>query len=219
MRRGYVRPRRATEPVCAAEQAIWGYWAASGARLRAPAGPSHDAPGNQISAPWARIRHSYPHRAASGCTQPHTRDDRQNGPWPHTRAGQGPFSLIGAEGVGFEPTMRLAPHSGFQDRRHRPLGEPSADNDSAVTAGVTQPSRRPWPGQARPGAGPPDRSRLGPEILGLTAAGLGEQPEQHHDQRRRQEGDHPGEPELVTGARHRAEDDQAGHGSQHARRR
>ena len=30
-----------------------------------------------------------------------------------------------AEGVGFEPTMRLAPHSGFQDRRHRPLGEPS----------------------------------------------------------------------------------------------
>jgi site-specific DNA recombinase len=30
-----------------------------------------------------------------------------------------------AEGVGFEPTMRLPPHSGFQDRRHRPLGEPS----------------------------------------------------------------------------------------------
>jgi hypothetical protein len=30
-----------------------------------------------------------------------------------------------AEGVGFEPTMRLTPHSGFQDRRHRPLGEPS----------------------------------------------------------------------------------------------
>ncbi len=30
-----------------------------------------------------------------------------------------------AEGVGFEPTMRITPHSGFQDRRHRPLGEPS----------------------------------------------------------------------------------------------
>ena len=30
-----------------------------------------------------------------------------------------------AEGVGFEPTMRRKPHSGFQDRRHRPLGEPS----------------------------------------------------------------------------------------------
>ena len=27
--------------------------------------------------------------------------------------------------MGFEPTMRLTPHSGFQDRRHRPLGEPS----------------------------------------------------------------------------------------------
>src|ERR1700729_1810612 len=47
-----------------------------------------------------------------------------------------------AEGVGFEPTMRLTPHSGFQDRRHRPLGEPYADNDSAVTVEVTQRSSR-----------------------------------------------------------------------------
>ena len=30
-----------------------------------------------------------------------------------------------AEGVGFEPTMSVTTHSGFQDRRHRPLGEPS----------------------------------------------------------------------------------------------
>src|SRR6266702_2651466 len=30
-----------------------------------------------------------------------------------------------AEGVGFVPTSKLAPPSGFQDRRHRPLGEPS----------------------------------------------------------------------------------------------
>jgi hypothetical protein len=30
-----------------------------------------------------------------------------------------------AEGVGFEPTVTLSRHSGFQDRRHRPLGEPS----------------------------------------------------------------------------------------------
>ncbi len=37
-----------------------------------------------------------------------------------TRAGQP------AEGVGFEPTRKLAPPSGFQDRRHRPLGEPSS---------------------------------------------------------------------------------------------
>ena len=27
--------------------------------------------------------------------------------------------------MGFEPTMTLPRHSGFQDRRHRPLGEPS----------------------------------------------------------------------------------------------
>jgi hypothetical protein len=33
--------------------------------------------------------------------------------------------LVGAEGVGFEPTMTVPSHSGFQDRRHRPLGEPS----------------------------------------------------------------------------------------------
>jgi hypothetical protein len=32
---------------------------------------------------------------------------------------------VRAEGVGFEPTMTVTSHSGFQDRRHRPLGEPS----------------------------------------------------------------------------------------------
>jgi len=32
---------------------------------------------------------------------------------------------VRAEGVGFEPTNRVTPVSGFQDRRHRPLGEPS----------------------------------------------------------------------------------------------
>ena len=30
-----------------------------------------------------------------------------------------------AEGVGFEPTRPVTRPSGFQDRRHRPLGEPS----------------------------------------------------------------------------------------------
>ncbi len=44
-----------------------------------------------------------------------------------------------AEGVGFEPTMRRKPHSGFQDRRHRPLGEPSwHGNDTGET--LAQPS-------------------------------------------------------------------------------
>ena len=43
-------------------------------------------------------------------------------------------SQVRAEGVGFEPTMKLTPHSGFQDRRHRPLGEPSADYHSGRPA-------------------------------------------------------------------------------------
>src|SRR3954451_16069022 len=42
-----------------------------------------------------------------------------------------------AEGVGFEPTMTLPRHSGFQDRRHRPLGEPSkAFHRTARTSAV-----------------------------------------------------------------------------------
>jgi hypothetical protein len=44
-----------------------------------------------------------------------------------------------AEGVGFEPTMRRKPHSGFQDRRHRPLGEPS--RPCQATQGSLQVSR------------------------------------------------------------------------------
>jgi hypothetical protein len=148
-------------------------------------------------------------------------------------AGRGVVSSLRtwAEGVGFEPTMRLAPHSGFQDRRHRPLGEPSADNDSAVTVDVTQRSSR-APREAalrgEPRAGPPAgrgrlpgerRLRLRPEIFRLTPPGLGEQPEQPHDQCRRQEGDHPGHPELVIGIGYRPEDDQAGHRPQHPGRR
>jgi hypothetical protein len=31
-----------------------------------------------------------------------------------------------AEGEGFEPTMKLSPHTCFQDRRLKPLGHPSA---------------------------------------------------------------------------------------------
>jgi len=41
----------------------------------------------------------------------------------------------GVEGVGFEPTVRVTPHSGFQDRRHRPLGEPSRCGPSVPAAG------------------------------------------------------------------------------------
>src|ERR1022692_1075155 len=66
------------------------------------------------------------------------------------------FRLVRAEGVGFEPTVRLAPHSGFQDRRHRPLGEPSLP-------------------RTRPGPRPPWAawSAASPQ---LQATGYGEQP-------------------------------------------
>src|SRR5205823_6828899 len=47
-------------------------------------------------------------------------------PQRRRRSSRKPYSRgTSAEGVGFEPTMTLPRHSGFQDRRHRPLGEPS----------------------------------------------------------------------------------------------
>jgi hypothetical protein len=41
------------------------------------------------------------------------------------RAAQRPFPLAVAEGQGFEPWSEVTPRSGFQDRRTRPLCEPS----------------------------------------------------------------------------------------------
>ncbi len=52
-----------------------------------------------------------------------------------------------AEGVGFEPTMRRKPHSGFQDRRHRPLGEPSwpgQGTGAALPSSSTEPLPAAW---------------------------------------------------------------------------
>ncbi len=40
-----------------------------------------------------------------------------------------------AEGVGFEPTMTVTSHSGFQDRRTRPLCEPSRMRNRRSTCG------------------------------------------------------------------------------------
>src|SRR5258708_38407720 len=64
-----------------------------------------------------------------------------------------------AEGVGFEPTRKLAPPSGFQDRRHRPLGEPSSlrrGTDSVAAAAdpclVRSLDVRPW--KSDPGVEP-----------------------------------------------------------------
>src|SRR3954469_1922812 len=57
-------------------------------------------------------------------------------------------SLVLAEGVGFEPTMSVTTHSGFQDRRHRPLGEPSmAPAHRPRRASVCQTSRDVPPAQ------------------------------------------------------------------------
>ena len=47
------------------------------------------------------------------------------GPCVHRRERRYRRSRWSAEGVGFEPTRTLTRSSGFQDRRHRPLGEPS----------------------------------------------------------------------------------------------
>src|SRR5260221_14339930 len=64
-----------------------------------------------------------------------------------------------AEGVGFEPTRKLAPPSGFQARRHRPLGEPSSlrrGTDSVAAAAdpclVRSLDVRPW--KSDPGVEP-----------------------------------------------------------------
>ena len=43
---------------------------------------------------------------------------------PQTRSRRG-ISALQAEGVGFEPTVRLTPHNGFRDRPVQPLRHPS----------------------------------------------------------------------------------------------
>jgi hypothetical protein len=62
-----------------------------------------------LAAVNAQLRVSMPRRSKTGA---------------HRRRSEG-ISRCRAEGVGFEPTRKLTPPSGFQDRRHRPLGEPS----------------------------------------------------------------------------------------------
>src|SRR5262249_54369694 len=66
--------------------------------------------------------------AAYACKEPHTAAHAIAGDGKVTaviEAGQDALSLLVAEGVGFEPTRTRQRPSGFQDRRHRPLGEPS----------------------------------------------------------------------------------------------
>jgi hypothetical protein len=64
-----------------------------------------------------------PQPAAQHRPEPHTAADpsaEYERPLTRICASQGPFSLHNAEGVGFEPTMTLTRHSGFQD----PYGKP-----------------------------------------------------------------------------------------------
>jgi hypothetical protein len=64
------------------------------------------------------------------------------------RAGQRPIRLVIAEGQGFEPWRSIPAPSGFQDRRHRPLGEPSnagpGEPDSSGTSVPDRGSSRGW---------------------------------------------------------------------------
>ena len=73
-----------------------------------------DVPQAQRSAPGCSPAGRYPHHAAH----------RQLSLWPR--------SCWSAEGQGFEPWRTIARPSGFQDRRHRPLGEPSWPRVAAV---------------------------------------------------------------------------------------
>src|SRR5215472_9541813 len=74
-----------------------------------------------------------------------------------------PLSPLIAEGVGFEPTRTRQRPSGFQDRRHRPLGEPSWCRVQPLTPRTTEGSGDSLSGPgARVGDGPvPGRKPAG----------------------------------------------------------
>src|SRR3989442_459427 len=74
---------------------------------------------------WSRLR---PHPAAHA------------GSWKLLQqtakgAGQTLYLQVKAEGEGFEPSRTVTSPSGFQDRRHRPLGEPSLAPPALVGRG------------------------------------------------------------------------------------
>jgi hypothetical protein len=75
------------------------------------------------------------------CQEPHTAAHVMAGNGKivsRIRAGQAALSLLIAEGVGFEPTRTRQRPSGFQDRRHRPLGEPSWCRVQPLTSVITE---------------------------------------------------------------------------------
>jgi hypothetical protein len=84
----------------------------------APAVPPPQAP-TKIAAHF--VRRAAPHTGGSGGRPPGIIRCEQR------EDGRRPSNMVNreAEGVGFEPTRSVTRPSGFQDRRHRPLGEPS----------------------------------------------------------------------------------------------
>ena len=78
----------------------------------------------QMPRTWARIWHSRSYKTVPGRVQPPQPCCEKDSPPPACAQVRARFSKE-AEGVGFEPTRTRQRPSGFQDRRHRPLGEPS----------------------------------------------------------------------------------------------
>ena len=105
--------------------------------------------------------------AAYVCQEPHTAARLMAGNGKivsRIRAGQAALSLLIAEGVGFEPTVTRQRHSGFQDRRHRPLGEPSWCRVQPLTSRTAEC----WPDFALTARGRPRLSDRGENLdLGL----------------------------------------------------
>ena len=110
---------------------------------------------------------------------------------------------------------RARPRPARQRHRRRHRREPARLKPAAISR-ACQPKPARLVGSVRVLAVREAGSGGGPQILRFTPAGFGEQPEQHHEQCWRHEGDQPGHREPVASAGHRAKDDQAGDRPQHA---
>ncbi len=84
-------------------------------------------------------------------------------------------STYTAEGVGFEPTVRLTPHGGFQDRCLRPLGQPSEPHGTRGRAQATR-GRHDVTGRPTPRSSAGEEhlaAEMRPECLGHLDAAVG----------------------------------------------
>jgi hypothetical protein len=95
-------------------------------RRPGPGGAPPDRGGPQLRRPGrrglnppealARIWHSESARADIGGTQRDRQQINDDALWPVFQQARGRLSVLRAEGVGFEPTMSVTTHNGFQDR-------------------------------------------------------------------------------------------------------